>query len=411
MMLHAALTAGFAVGAISLAYFLSLVTGIPMAVWELLFLAGGGAWWWRLRRAAPPAAPVGRTGFEWLLIAAFALLFVAAIYTYWMEYSRAPGGSWDAWAIWNLRARFLFRAGANWRDAFSPVLLWSHPDYPLLVPAFVAGLWTQTGGESTWVPGLAGLLFTLSTPLLLASAVGALRGREAGWLAGIFLLGRPLFVTHGASQYADVPVAFFMVAAMALLALDRPVTAGVCAGLAAWTKNEGLLFVAVLLVARIAALLYARDAARLRREVPRFAAGLAPVLAVVLYFRGTLATANANLAGGAIDFGRIPTVAAAFVTHLFGVGQLLVSPFLFLALYVWLAKPVRTPGPGALTALIALVLMLAGDAAVYVVTPGDVNWFIDNSLDRVLLQVWPLAIFAAFLYASAASSARSSRPV
>ena len=33
-----------------------------------------------------------------------------------------PHGGWDAWAIWNLRARFLFRGGEVWRDAF-PALL------------------------------------------------------------------------------------------------------------------------------------------------------------------------------------------------------------------------------------------------------------------------------------------------
>jgi len=400
MMLAASLAAALAVAAVSLAYFLSLLTGIPVVLPEVVLLGGALTWLWVRHRPSPA---VKRSGFEWLLIGLFTLLCVLAASVYWMEYSRSPGGGWDAWSIWNLRARFLYRAGANWRDAFSPLLLWSHPDYPLLLPGFVAGLWKQTGGESTWAPALAGLLFTLATPALLVAAVGRLRGREAGWLAGIFLLGTPFFVLHAASQYADVPVAFFMVAAVALLTLDEPAPAGICAGLAAWTKNEGLLLVAVLVVALLAA--------REWRKLPWFAAGLAPVLAVVMYFRFTLATANANLAGGAIDFGRIPTVLVAFATHLWTFGQLYVSPFLILAIYVWWVKPDRSPKPLALTALIAFILMLGGYAAVYVITPGDLKWFLDTSLDRVLLQVWPLAILTAFLYTSAASSDKSSRPV
>ena len=65
----------------------------------------------------------------------------------------------------------------------------------------------------------------------------------------------PAFVRYAPWQIADVPLSFFIVGSLVLMAratLDQPQThgwwfvAGVSSGLAAWTKNEGLLFVLVL---------------------------------------------------------------------------------------------------------------------------------------------------------------------
>ena len=59
---------------------------------------------------------------------------------------RYPEGGWDAWMIWDLRARFLVRA-PDFRDAFSPQMLpWAHQDYPWLLPGAVTQLWRATGG-------------------------------------------------------------------------------------------------------------------------------------------------------------------------------------------------------------------------------------------------------------------------
>ena len=43
-----------------------------------------------------------------------------------------PYGGWDAWAIWNLKARFLFFGidDGAWAQMFAPEVVWNHPDYP-----------------------------------------------------------------------------------------------------------------------------------------------------------------------------------------------------------------------------------------------------------------------------------------
>ena len=100
-----------------------------------------------------------------------------------------PHGDWDAWAIWNLRARFLVRAGEFWRDAFSSQIAWSHPDYPLLVPGTIALIWTLAHSESMLVAAAVGVFFTFGVVGVLITTLGVLRGKTQSFIAGIVLLG------------------------------------------------------------------------------------------------------------------------------------------------------------------------------------------------------------------------------
>jgi len=86
--------------------------------------------------------------------------------------SRFPHGGNDAWIIWNLRARWLFRAGPGGEaSAFSPdILFWSHTDYPLLLPQLIARGDQIAGRESQAIPACLGLLFGgVSVALVVAA--------------------------------------------------------------------------------------------------------------------------------------------------------------------------------------------------------------------------------------------------
>jgi hypothetical protein len=98
-------------------------------------------------RAAPPPPHLG--GLRWLCIGLAALVLVAALLdlgALLAMQARKPHGTFDAFGIWNARARFLARAGSDWGRAFL-VDARSHPDYPLLQPLTVARFWACLGGE------------------------------------------------------------------------------------------------------------------------------------------------------------------------------------------------------------------------------------------------------------------------
>ncbi len=112
--------------------------------------------------------------------------------------------------IWNMHARFLFRGGDLWRGAFASGLDWSHWDYPLLLPLSIARGWTYTGGEGIVIPAAMGFVFTLLILGIIVAALSLLRGRTQGCLAAMILMGTPFFIAMGASQFADIPFAFFV---------------------------------------------------------------------------------------------------------------------------------------------------------------------------------------------------------
>ena len=130
-----------------------------------------------------------------ILTASFATAAIVAIYNATLRIIAHPHGEgWDAFAIWNLHARFLFLGGSHWRDGFNAIIRWSHPDYPLLLPAAIAHFWTYLGHDDPLVPAIVGFIFTFSTLALLVSSLASLRGRNAAMLGGLALSSTPFFL-------------------------------------------------------------------------------------------------------------------------------------------------------------------------------------------------------------------------
>jgi hypothetical protein len=65
--------------------------------------------------------------YGWILAITFYISLVSTVSSILIALLRAPSGSWDAWAIWNLRARGIFRGEVYWRDSLSNLIPWTHP--------------------------------------------------------------------------------------------------------------------------------------------------------------------------------------------------------------------------------------------------------------------------------------------
>ncbi|HKT61201.1 MAG TPA: hypothetical protein VJQ46_14205 [Gemmatimonadales bacterium] len=328
-----------------------------------------------------------------------------------------PHGEWDAWMNWDMRARMIFLGGATWRTAFAPELPWSHPDYPVLVPSLVVRAWLYAGKATLVGPALVAGTFALATVALLVTALGTLRSPSQGLLAGMVLLATPFFIRHAASLYADVPLAFFFLSTVVCLALDDrsggassrfAVLAGLSAGLAMWTKNEGLLFTGCVL-AGIVASGWGADRAAMRRLLA-FGIGLLPPLLVVASFKLAFAPPNDLLStlgvegtlGRLIDPERYTTVASAYAIHLasFGANGLpgAVWPLaVYFGLMGW--DPVERRRAWARGVALALGLILIGHFMVFVSMAHELARLLASSLDRLILQVWPSALFLGFMVA------------
>jgi 4-amino-4-deoxy-L-arabinose transferase-like glycosyltransferase len=318
---------------------------------------------------------------------------------------------------WNLRARLIFRAGTDWRDAFSGLIPWSHPDYPLVVQGSVVRAWTYAGGERLAASAMVALVFTAATVALAGAALALLRSRGQAALAALVLLGTPFFIAHGASQFADVPVGFFFLATVILLSLHHRHAvrtlrfaglAGFACGLAMWTKNEGLLFLVSVVAAQLVAGIGKGRAGAVARQLLAFGAGLLLPAILLVYFKIRFAPPNdliSTVGAGQtlawlLDPRRHAIALLAFGKHILGFGNNgLVSGVWLLVTYS-LCVGIRVPPEDrrwAVTIVLAIVAMLAGHFLVFVGTTPDVARLLDSSLDRLLLQLWPSAVFLCFM--------------
>jgi Dolichyl-phosphate-mannose-protein mannosyltransferase len=449
LLLGLSLSSGFGLGLFSIVYFLNRLLGIAnlVAADLIVFTLLLAVFLTRSRTVigvldGAPGQPQPRTSIELIVAISCAIAVGAALYSSILRVMVHPhGDGWDAFSIWNLHARFLFRGNAAWRDGFSSLIPWAHPDYPLLLPAAIAHLWSYLGRENQSVPATVGLLFTFSTIALLFSSLEFLRGRTIAMLGAFTLSSTPFFIEQSASQYADVPTSYFYLAAISLLCLHTRETSrnqtshrygfvilgSIAASLAAWTKNEGWSFLCALAAAQILELLRSRYS--LRNRIPAFppsnqyklttskscwifASAAVPVLLVVLTFKHFIApagdlfgdrqTALHNLA----DPARYWIIVQWYAKELLRFGDwFLVPGTIALAVFYFLVRrgEEKPPEPGLRTGALTLLFTASVYFFVYMITPHDIYWHLRFSLNRVFLQLWPSTIFLFLLGTSSIS--------
>jgi hypothetical protein len=362
-----------------------------------------------LRRRAPPSPP--QPLGQWVL---FGLAFAFAAYWMLQQGKLFPIGGWDAWSIWNLHARFLYRGVAGmWRELFDGALFWSHNDYPLLLPAVVTGFWTIAGTDAQFIPRILALLFPILAIAILSTATSTFSKDQRGWLAGLILLATPSFLRYSSLQMADIPLATYILTAVVFLRFATLwpqlrsamlVLAGMASGFAGWTKNEGLLFVLAVLLSQATALAFVSTRRGCLQDLIKISLGLAPILALILGFKAFLApSGDIPLNGAAIErmthIERYSRTAVAFVNNAMYFGDVLTvgatNPGLLMVLYLILLyrPPIKNLMVTSLPLLLLPVLMLAGYFTVYIITPNPLQEHLATSLDRLLIQLWPASVF------------------
>ena len=418
------LSVGTGLGIFSLTFFLGLLlsmvrTGlvaidvaVPVLLWGALLVVRRGREIDQRAKSISRQTDGGRT--SWILAVSFVISVLACSYGLVQRLLVNPqGGGWDAFAIWNLHARFLFLGGEHWRDGFTNLIPWSHPDYPLLVPASVAHFWLYLGGDGPVVPAAIAFIFVLASAGLLVTGLFILKGRDQAYLGGIVLLGTPFLLEHGVSQYVDVALGYFFLATVVLVAFYKAtnrggllVLAGVMAGFAAWTKNEGQLFACAFLLAFAAASCRDEGGQVCVSNTSRVLAGMIPILLAIMYFKMRIAPSGDLFRGGesmlmkAADPHRYWMITRWFVKEFFEFGHWFVIPGTVLVIaYGWLMRRQTSAGreSGSSISALTLALTAAGYFAIFVITPYDLRWHLQYSLNRLFLQLWPSVLFLIFL--------------
>lgn len=401
---------GVGLGGTSILFFFNSLVfadpSIPSAIQETICTTGLSLFLWRRRRSKPLSNDYVISGFSWAVLCsatlAFQAILVGALVVF-RSYALESHGGWDGWAIWTMHARFFFRAREHWPELLTySTLAWTHTDYPLLVSASVARVWSFAGEESSSGAALISILFGVSTLALLMVSIGKLKGALIACMGGALLIGTPTFLSVTPIQCADIPLGLYVLSTIAGMAYcDRypdsrgmPILTGLCAGEAAWTKNEGILFALIATVVWLAVSWVSGS----RRSSLYWLVGLSLAMIPVAIFKVGLAPANDIVSGGTwhqlgnlMNPQRHVLILSAFRRDVLSFGSWSVVPYMAMALPLVVGR--GRLGSQQWTPIAVILLLAAGYYAVYLLTPWDLQWHLDSSLVRLLLHIWPATIF------------------
>ncbi len=224
--------------------------------------------WWRLRSSSKKEprfkSEVYDIALESICCRAVMFLAIAAI----IQVLMTPQRLWDERAIFGLRGIVVFEKGTvNSAELKHPDFVLGHPRYPLLIPlaeVYVYGLLGQVNDR--WSKIVFPLLY-LGMVLCFAGVFSRHMTRSQGWMWALVLATIPALMPHDYGflcGQADAPVGCFhgvsvlylwdywrnrsrllRVPTMALGGSRSLFISGLCAGLCAFTKDEGLAFLMV----------------------------------------------------------------------------------------------------------------------------------------------------------------------
>jgi hypothetical protein len=400
------LSAGIGFGLSSLFSFLWIWAGLPLAIYaileSLIAIALAGMAFFYNRPLLTFERVSDKSNTAWALLLAFGVFLFAV--NFLLLARQHPHGLSDAWINWNVVARFIYLGGADWQLTF--LRQWDHPDYPLFLAMTNAITWSLIDKPSTWGAAAFHLVNTFFTAGLLFSLVNRFRDFKQAALATLIFISLPFTIGQGIRQYADMLLAQLILAAGGLMLLyfhtkeRRPaLLSGLFIGLAGWAKNEGL--VAVIGISIVWALIATKAD---RQSLKSYTIGLAFPLVVVILFKLFLAPSNDLLAGQGnlldklVEAERYTIILKQALITFWNLGDAPLSLFGFIILTALILGRSTQRAPGLWVILAIIGIQLAAYFGAYLLTPQDLSWHLNTSLDRLYLHVFPLALFWFFLW-------------
>jgi hypothetical protein len=330
------------------------------------------------------------------------ILFIALIFIIFYSLYH-PHGEGDSITIWNLRARFIFLGRDNWKNAFNSLLAYSHPNYPPFLPLLISRFWSFNLNDSVFFPMMIAI-FSVFTPIFLIfcslyKKFSPLKALTASFI----LLGTTAFLTHGASQFADIPLALILLTSLILAYFfDKKspkllILIGFISSFLVFTKNEGvtmyLFFAAIFLFKKS------------QKEILYFVIGSLPNILAILYFKHFLAPpddifANQNLMiifGKIINPERHQIIAIYFIKNMFVFGNWKINPFIFLIPFLVINLKSFIRNSFQTRGFLIIFFILASEYFIYLISPYELTWHLQFSFNRLMLQIWPSFLFLSFL--------------
>lgn len=337
-------------------------------------------------------------------------ILLLATLTLCFFYKAYPFGGWDAWQVWNFKAKLLFLGGTHWRDIFLPSLWQTSPHYPLLLPLINVWAWVFQSEPLRVTPFLTSFVSSYATMGLLFSALFWLTKRSEMILAPLLLLSLPGFGTLATSQYSDILVGYYILAAIVGFIVVRnkkirefALPTGLCAGFLAFSKPEGgiaAIFIAGLgIVHLIAAKGQGWKNRDTRRIIGLFLAGFLPALIPSVIFHSILSPENQTFINGFLNHDHPTTLARIKAIFTFILFYFLSKDMrlFWVLLFVGLLTANRRAIKGKEIIPSFLLLYLSTVIVYYAMnTYFEIVWWLKVTVFRIYFTLLPLSVFWIF---------------
>jgi hypothetical protein len=336
--------------------------------------------------------------------------FIAAILIFLLVDSLSfPLSTFDACAIWGMKARILADQGSIFlEDFWEPARLHAHQRYPLLIPLAQQFLWQLAGSREEWVIRLIFPFFFASLLLVFYSMSKQLIDGKKALRFTAALAALPVYTIFSnggvSSGYADIPLSYFViVAAFGVWTFvfeenERGLPLFLFFGaFGGFTKNEGLALIGLLPLAALGMTTFSKRF-HLRTLLMLVWAGAILILLLLPWFWFAHQLPNldedylnrVNLPLIQQGLIRIPFVAKAYFRELF------LKPHLwnvlgFLLITALFVRRRRQDFSSLNFFILFPVLYLLMLSLIFLVTPWDPAVLMPISLTRLWLQVTPLA--------------------
>ncbi len=303
-------------------------------------------------------------------------------------------GGWDAWAMWNYKARAM--TDPHYWSIFLDRSSTVHSDYPLMLPGINALFLRTLGPASTeMVPYLLTFGITLLIPVWIFARLAHKQLLAASVVLLLFATS-DAYLFQGVSQYADVLLGFFFLGAITAMEATRksgaPAQLKQCGffwGGCLWTKNEGVLLCTVAILYWLPYLLRARG---LR---PFLVGAALPLLTWGIFKIGwpmpndmlTLNTSSSKMA--------LLSDGSRYAAIWDGLKALMTGPFFWVQIIFWQMAGLcllRRRWPAQ--AFFLVLSCLAVYSFIYVITPHDLPWHLATSQLRLLFQLIPAFVYS-----------------
>lgn len=242
-------------------------------------------------------APIAWIGWGLLL---HAIQFLAKMHPY---------GEWDAWALYNMKTKFLIFSGSNWQAIFNELHWYTQPDYPLLLPSINVFSYAVTNASLSSIPMTTGIVLAMLISWLMFGGLKQITHTTIAFLASFLLLANPFYIFQSTAQYADTLLAFYLLAGIISLKLTlvhfRKSSAwltGLLLGFMTFSKNEGIVM-SILLIGCFMVYLLARKAPKKDKRkslilIPCLLGGFLLTSSPAIILKLFLAPPNKDIFGG-----------------------------------------------------------------------------------------------------------------